>query len=303
MENALLSLSNELAAVVERFGPAVAAIHSHPRAASSGVLWRPGVIVTAEHALRRDDDVQVLTASGEQVKGEVAGRDPGTDIAVLKIPGLDGAAVEQFAAEARPGNLALAIGRSRSGALTASLGIVSSVHGPWQTWRGGRLDRHVRLDLTVYPGSSGGAVIDAAGGVIGIATAALSRMAPVAVPVETVNRVVDSILAHGTVARGFIGLGLQPIALPDHLKAKLNLEQSRGLIVVSVQPGGPAESGGAMIGDVLIELAGKQVGDTEDVQQALDSGSVGKKVEARVIRGGSPVDLQVTIGQRPPRSC
>ncbi len=303
MENPLLSFSNELAAVVERFGPAVFAIQSHPRAASSGVLWRPGLIVTAEHALRRDDDVHVITPLGEQVKAEVAGRDPGTDIAVLKIPENGGDVVEQFATEARPGNLALAIGRSRGGALTASLGVVSSVQGPWQTWRGGRLDRHVRLDLTVYPGSSGGAVIDAGGRVIGIATAALSRTAPVAVPLETVNRVVDSILAHGTVRRGFIGLGLQPIALPDHLKAKLNLQQSRGLIVVSVHPGGPAETAGAMIGDVLVELAGKPVGDTEDVQQALDSGSVGTNVAARVIRGGSPIDLQVTIGQRPRRSC
>src|SRR5207248_1508323 len=147
------------------------------------------------------------------------------------------------------GNLALALGRSRSGGLTASLGIVSSVNGPWQTWRGGRLDRYIRLDLSVYPGASGGAIIDATGQVMGIATPALSRTSPIAIPVETVNRVTETLLAHGTVPRGFIGVGLQPVALPDHLKSKLNLDQSTALIVVSVQPGGPAEQGGVMIGD------------------------------------------------------
>jgi S1-C subfamily serine protease len=146
-------------------------------------------------------------------------------------------------------------------------------------------------------------VIDAAGQAIGIATAALSRTAPIAIPVETVNRVTDSLLAHGTVPRGFIGVGLQPVALPDHLKAKLNLTHSSGLIVISVHPGGPAEQGGIMMGDLLLELAGKAVADTDDVQEALDSGSVGKAVPVRVVRGGTLVDLEIKVGQRPRRSC
>ena len=124
-----------------------------------------------------------------------------------------------------------------------------------------------------------------------------------AIPLETVNRVADSLLAHGTVPRGFIGVGLQPVALPDHLRSKLNIAQSSGLIVVSVQSGGPAEQGGIMIGDLLLELAGKSVTDTNDVQQALDAGSVGKSVPVRLIRGGTLVDAEVKPGQRPRRNC
>ncbi len=160
----------------------------------------------------------------------------------------------------------------------------------------------MRLDLSVYPGASGGAVIDASGNVLGIATVALSRTSPIAIPSETVNRITDSLLAHGTVNRGFIGVGLQPVGLPDHLRSKLNLTQDTGLIVVSVQPGGPAENGGVMIGDLLVELAGKAVADTDDVQAALEE-SVGKSVPVRVVRGGAGVNLDITVGVRPRRSC
>jgi S1-C subfamily serine protease len=303
LENSLLSFSNQLASIAEQSAPGIVAVHSHPRAAASGVHWRPGVIVTAEHALRRDDEVRIVTASGEELKAEIAGRDPGSDLAVLKVSGFDAPVAAQAAVgDAKAGNLVLALGRSRGGGLTASLGIVSSVNGPWQTWRGGRLDRYVRLDLSVYPGASGGPVIDAGGQAIGIATVALSRTSPIAIPVETVNRVTDSLLAHGTVPRGFIGVGLQPVALPDHLKSKLNLTQDTGLIVVSVHPSGPAESAGIMIGDLLVELAGKAVADTDDVQGALE-GSVGKSVPARVVRGGANVNLDITVGLRPHRSC
>ena len=304
MANPLLSLSNHLASIVEQTGPSIVFIDAHPRAGASGVHWRPGVIVTAEHGLRRDEDIHVAGASGEVLKAQLAGRDPGTDLAVLKVDGFNAPVANQATTgETQPGNLTLALGRSRNGGVTASLGIISNVSGAWQTWRGGQLDRHIRLDLSVYPGSSGGALVDADGKVIGIATAALSRSAPMAIPLETVNRVTDSLLAHGTVPRGFIGVGLQPVALPEHLKTKLNLAQSSGLIVVSVQPGGPAEQGGIMIGDLLLELAGKSVADTNDVQQALDSGSVGKPVPVRLIRGGALAAVQITVGQRPRRSC
>ncbi len=303
MENPLLSLSNQLAATVEQAGAAVVGINSNARSAASGVHWRPGVIVTAEHALRRDDEIRVTTASGEELKAELAGRDPGTDLAVLKVAGFNALTATTATGAIQAGSLALALGRSRINGLTASLGIVSSAGGPWQTWRGGRLERYIRLDLSVYPGAAGGAVVDASGQTIGIATVALSRTSPIAIPAETVNRVTDSLLAHGTVPRGFIGVGLQPVAIPDHLKTKLNLDQASGLIVVSVQTGGPAEQGGVMIGDILLELGGKEVSDTDDVQEALDSGSVGKTIPARVIRAGGLVSLEITVGQRPRRSC
>jgi S1-C subfamily serine protease len=139
--------------------------------------------------------------------------------------------------------------------------------------------------------------------VVGIATVALSRTSPIAIPNETVNRVAAALLAHGTVPRGYLGVGLQPVALPEHLRTRLNLSQETGLIIISVQPDGPADRGGVLMGDLLVELAGKPVADTDDVQVALDAGSVGKSVHARIIRAGAPVDLDITIGQRPGRSC
>ena len=303
MENPLLSLSTHLATLVEQAGPAVVAIDSS-RAGSSGVHWRPGIIVTAEHALRRDDDVRIVVGPGRETKAELAGRDPGTDLAILKVAGFDGpVAAQASASDLKTGNLALALGRSRNGNVTAAFGIVSNVSGAWQTWRGGRLDRYIRLDVAVYPGASGGAAIDAAGNVIGIATAALSRTSPITIPNETVERVVDAILAHGSVPRGYLGVGLQPVALPDHLRSKLNLAQQTGLMIVSVHGDGPADKGGVLMGDVLLELGGTAVADTDDVQVALDAGTVGKKIAAKVIRAGAPVELRITVGQRPGRRC
>jgi S1-C subfamily serine protease len=303
LENPLLSLSNHLAATVEQAGAAVVGINAHARSAASGVQWRPGVIVTAEHALRRDDEIRITTASGEELKAELVGRDPGTDLAVLKIAGWTAPVANPSANSPQAGSLALALGRSRINGLTASMGIVSSAGGPWQTWRGGRLERYIRLDLSVYHGASGGAVVDASGQTIGIATVALSRTSPIAIPAETVNRVTDSLLTHGTVPRGFIGVGLQPVAIPDHLKTKLNLDHASGLIVVSVQSGGPAEQAGVMLGDLMLDLGGRKVSDTDDVQEVLDAGSAGKTIPARLIRAGGLVSIEITVGQRPRRSC
>src|SRR5439155_13669507 len=157
------------------------------------------------------------------------------------------------------------------------LGIISACSGEWRTWRGGRLDNYLRLDLTLYPGSDGGAVVNTAGETIGIATSALSRIAGLAIPAATLDRVVDEILARGHVARGYLGVGLQPVELPDHHK---------GLIVLTVEQGGPAARAGLMIGGMLVSLGGTAVGDTDDIQAVLEGRAVGQAVEAGSLRGG-----------------
>ena len=177
--------------------------------------------------------------------------------------------------------------------MNATLGIISACSGEWRTWRGGRLDHYIRLDLTLYPGSDGGAVIDTAGQTIGVATSALSRIAGLAIPAVTIDRVVDEILARGRVARGYLGVGLQPVELPDHQK---------GLIVLSLEPGGPAATAGVLIGDILVKLGGKQVNDTDDIQLGLEGHAVGGKVELEVLRGGESRQVAVVIGERPRRS-
>jgi S1-C subfamily serine protease len=298
MEKALVALSNELAAAVEQAGRAVVAVHGRPRISSSGFVWSPGIVVTADHTLRRDDGIRVTLADGRTVPAEIAGRDGGTDLAVLKTetgdaPALDGGGQ----AELRPGNLALVVGRSKETGVTATLGVISSLSGPWHTWRGGRIDEFVRLDAGVYPGLSGGAVVDVNGRFVGLATLGLSRTSPLAIPVSTIRRVGTVLLEKGHVARGFLGVGLQPVGLPPHL----GIAATSGLIVLSVEPDAPAGQAGVGIGDVFVALDGKPVTDTDDVQAVLSAENVGKPVKASILRGGALIDLTITVGERPRR--
>src|SRR5579884_1602499 len=289
MGNELLNLSNELAGIVERAAPSVVAVHARPRFSSSGVFWRPGVIVTAEHTIRREEEITVTLPDGSSAAATLAGSDPGTDLAILKTE-FQGRTPPKLTAQPAPGHLALAIGRSENSGVNATLGIVSALGPEWRTWRGGRLDRYIRLDLTMYPGSSGGLVVNTAGEAVGIASSALSRIAGVAIPASTVDRVVEELLARGRVRRGYLGVGLQPVELPEHHK---------GLIVLSLEPDGPAAKAGVLIGDVLLSLGGRKVADTDDIQAALETRGVGEAIEAEVVRGGEARKIAITVGERP----
>src|SRR5579862_9403562 len=252
----LISLSNELASLVESSAAPVVAVHARPRFNSSGVHWSPGVVVTAEHTLRYDEDIFVATGAGEKLPAEVAGRDPGTDLAVLRVKDLTIPTAPRSEGSAhRPGNLIVAIGRNKDSA-NAGVGVISSLGGPSQTWRGGKLDQVIRLDLALHPAASGGAVVDASGKLIGIATPVLSRVAVFAVPNATVDRVLQALLAHGRVPQGYLGAGLQPIPLPEHLTKGLGLAIAGGLMTVSVDRDAPAGKAGLTIGDVVLELNG-----------------------------------------------
>jgi S1-C subfamily serine protease len=265
------------------------------------VHWSPEIVVTADHALRRDEGIRVTAPDGSSLSAELVGRDPGTDLAVLRVQGLGiPVAARDEKPVTTPGSVVLAVGRSKDSAV-AAFGVISNVSGPSQTWRGGRLDQVVRLDLALHPAGAGGAVAGAAGKLLGIATPALSRVSVFAIPLSTVTRVTDSLLAHGRVPRGYLGVGLQPIAIPEHLRSKLNPAVSTGLIAITVEPDGPAGRAGMSIGDVLLELGGRATPRTENVQEVLSSESVGKKVVARILRGGSPVELDITIAERPRR--
>ena len=292
MENELAVLSGRIAAVVEAAGGSVVAVHARPRFSSSGVIWRPGIIVTAEHTIRREEEITITLPDGSTRAATLAGTDAGTDLAVLKLSDAGGRPAGPAASGTRPGSLALNIGRSQNSGVNATFGVISAVSGSWRTWRGGRLDQYIRLDLTLYPGSSGGLVIDSSGATIGIATSVLSRIAGLAIPASTVNRVLDEILSRGRVSRGYLGVGLQPVQLSDHHKA---------LIVLSLEPGGPAAQAGVLIGDILLKLGGKPVSDTDDIQTALESHLVGQTVDAALLRGGDSKQIAITVGERPGR--
>jgi S1-C subfamily serine protease len=293
MSTQLAALSNELAAAVQQAERHVVAVHARPRFSSSGVLWKPGVVVTAEHTIRREEEIRVTLPDGNTVPATLAGADSGTDIAVLKVESPAGADAPRHTSAPAPGTLALALGRSEDSGVNASLGIISARSGEWRTWRGGQLDHYIRLDVNVFPTSDGGAVINTAGELIGIATTALSRIAGLAIPAVTIDRVAEQILTRGRVARGYLGVGLHPVELDDHHK---------GLIVLSLESSGPAAKAGILVGDIFVSLAGQSVNETEDLQAALESHAPGSTVEAEVLRGGASKKIAITVGERPRRS-
>jgi S1-C subfamily serine protease len=301
MASSLVSLSQELASVVERSAAAVVAVHARPRFNSSGVHWSPGVVVTAEHTLRQDESIVVSTGAGDELRAEVAGRDAGTDLAVLRVKDLTiPTASKSDDSGHRAGNLIVAVGRNRSSA-NAALGVISSLGGPSQTWRGGKLDQVIRLDLALHPVGSGGGVVNHSGELIGIATPVLSRAAVFAVPNVTVERVVQALLAHGRLPQGYLGAGLQPIRLPEHLTKSLGVPAAGGLMTVSVDQDAPAGKAGLTIGDVLLELNGQFVDRPEAVRGVLAE-SVGKTISARIMRGGKLVNLEIAVAERQGRN-
>jgi S1-C subfamily serine protease len=295
----LAALSDDLSAAVERAGRSVVAIHARRRIPSSGIVWRPGVIVTASHTLAREEDIGLTLPDSGTAPATLAGRDDATDLAVLRTEAAGLVAVERAEAAAlRAGNLVLALGRPGP-TITASLGLVSAVGGEWRTWQGGRIDRFVRLDLAIYDGFSGGPLVESGGRVLGLNTSGLARGMPLTIPGTTVDHVADQILAGGRLARGYLGLASQPVRLPDGLRKSLQLDGDFGLVVVNVEPGGPADRAGVLLGDILVALDGTPVSDPRDVLGALTPERVGRSLRARVLRGGQPTELSITVGQRP----
>jgi S1-C subfamily serine protease len=301
METNFAALSEELAGTVERAAGFLVAVHARPRITTSGIHWRDGFIVTADHGIQREEDIRVTLPNGDTVAAQLKGRDPGTDIAVLEVQTKIERTPETIA-QARPGELILVTGRHAENGPSASMGIVSLTGGPWRTWRGGRMDSLIRLDIGLYPGLSGGAVLNAKGQALGLATSGLTRYGAVTVTCATIDRVLGELVEHGQIRRGYLGVGLQPIQLPDHLKKQLGVQQHTALLLLSVEPGGPAHQTGLTIGDILLRVNQTDVTDVEDLQNALTADSIGQSHQVTFARGGEAQVISVTAGERPRRS-
>ena len=293
----LTALSDGMADAVEKIGRSVVQVNGRRRRPASGVVYAPDTVLTASHALEREEDLTVRTGDGRTLPARFLGRDPSSDLAVLKVEGLDVEAATPAEGAARVGQLALAVGSpGRGEGPRASLGVVSSVGGPMRTWRGTRLGRYIQTDATPYPGFSGGPLIDARGRVLGIMTTGLARGAALAIPAEIAWRVAGTIEERGSVKRGYLAILSQPVRLPEG--QRLGLTQRGGLLVVGVEDGSPAGRGGLMIGDIVATLDGQPVEDTEDLLVLLTGERVGREVEVKVIRGGELQTLQITVGER-----
>jgi serine protease Do len=303
MTTTLEALSNDLATAVDRASRAVVAIRARRRIPSSGIVWRPGVLVAADHTVQKDDDIAVALWDGTEIRARVAGRDAATDICILRV---DADAVQPASIDLtlpRVGQLALTVGRPGAEA-TASLGVVSAVGPEWRTARGGRIDRFVRLDVAVYDGFSGSPLVTAAGQVAGLCTSGLTRGSAIAIPAATVDRVVASLLASGGVTkRGFLGIGTQLVPLPEAIRERLQPIGGRvprsGLMIVAVQPGTSADRAGILLGDLLVGLGDEPIEDPRDVFAALGADAVGRDVSATIIRAGVPMTVTLTIDEHP----
>src|SRR5262245_15801665 len=297
MTNDLLStFSNQLADAVATASPSVVQVQGRRRPAS-GLVYADGVVLTTVRALGREDGLHVRRDDGQAFDAELAGWDPTTSLAVLRVAGLGSAAIAPSAGPARVGTLALAVARSWSNAVTASAGIVSVIGGPLPTGRRRAIDQVIRTTSPMHDGFAGGAFLDTSGGLIGIATAASIRGLGVVIPAAIAWKTAATVLEHGRLKRGYLGLAGQPVALPDSQKGSDGREQA--LLVVGVTAGSPAASAGLLVGDLLLEFDGHAVEAPEELLDLLLGDRVGKTVNLKVLRGGQAIDLPIAVGERP----
>jgi serine protease DegQ len=299
MENTetLSALSEGMADAVEKAGRTIVKVHGRRRHPGSGVVYAEDLVLTASHVLERDEDLSVETADGRTLPARFVGRDHSTDLAVLRVEGLGVEAATPAEGEARVGQISLAVASpGRGDGPRATFGIVSSVGGPIRTRRGPRLERYIQTDASPYPGLSGGPLVDVEGNVVGIMVAGWGRGTAFAVPADLAWRVAGTLQERGTVKRGYLGILSQPVRLPDG--GRLGLTQKGGLLVVGVEDGSPADRGGLMVGDIVATLDGQPVEDTDDLLVLLSGERVGRPVPVKVLRGGEPKDLDVTVGER-----
>ncbi len=300
MSAELIELSNALAQATERAAANVVAVHAEARGSASGIIWRTGIIVTAEHALRRDEEIHATLPDGRVVSATLAGRDPSTDLAVLKCAEAP-AAVPSFGdvASLKPGSITLVVGRTRVSGPVAALGVVSLVVPERRTWTGAALAPYIRLDVGLQPTAIGGAVVDPQGRIVGIATPRFARFGAIAIPAPAVDRVIDTLLKKGHIPQGYLGVGLQPVRLPEALRQSLQRTEKTAAIVLEVESESPAHKAGIVIGDILITLAGHPVARLEDVHSQLHGEAIGKPLSLKFVRGGVTQEVNIVVGERP----
>jgi len=293
------AISKHAGALAEQTGRAVVAIDAGHRVAASGVHWKPGVIVTASHLVRRGSEVDIILPDGKTVKGTVAGRDSSTDLAAVRHEGSAELAILPHASGAKFGELVLAVARSGRGELAASAGILARVGGAWQSWRGGQIDRLLRPDVRLYPGQSGSALVNGSGELLGVNSAILARESVITLPAETVDRVVRELLERGHIAQPYLGVAMQEVALPQEWLARAETDQAYGLLIVHVTPESPAQKAGIGLGDVIVTADAQPAQSVRHFHRLLTRKRAGEVLKLSMLRHGSALATDVTLGDRP----
>jgi S1-C subfamily serine protease len=296
--NVLADLSTQMANAVERAGRSTVLVNARQRFPASGIAIAADLVLTADHVVERDEDITIVTHDGTEAKAQVLGRDPATDIAVLRVSGATLEPASQASEAARVGQLILAIGRPSTSGPMASLGIVSAVVGPWRSGRGGMIEQVIRTDATPYPGFSGGPLVTADGAIVGMTTTGLANGPAIGIPIAIAAHLAQTLTQHGQLKRGYLGISSQPVRLPETTPAINATKPSVGLLLVHVEPNSPAASAGLLLGDVLVAMNGQIVESADDLQAFLSGDKVGQAQTVQIIRGGELRELSVTIGTR-----
>jgi S1-C subfamily serine protease len=288
MSTAIQDLSAALEGAVAQFAQSVVSVASH-RMQASGFVWRPGLVVTSDEGVAEEGEVRVTLPGGEEIAARIAGRDPGTAVALLRVERPDLPPVAMAAAVPAPGALVLAVG-AEDGAPTAALGAVAVSRGPWQSLRGGEIDARVELDVRLRGTAEGGLAVNAAGQAFGM-TVFAPRRRVLAIPTVTIGRVAAKLEAHGRIPRGYLGLALRPVTVAGG---------GSGIMVMNVDPGGPGAAADIHQGDVLVSWDGKPIGRLQPLLRSLGPDSVGRMLALELIRGGRSHQVQLKIAERPP---
>ena len=292
------NFSNDLAAAVERGGAGTVLVDARHRYPASGIAYAADLVLTADHVITRDDDLRIAIADKKSFAVTIAGRDPNSDLALLRLSekALTPAKVSETASKV--GQLVLALGRPSNEGVQASWGIITAIGGPARMGRGGLLEEYIQTETTSYPGFSGGPLVNTSGEVLGLNTSGLARGMALTIPVKFAWRIADALAKHGTVKRGYLGVRTQAVDIPESARKALKREQEHGLLVLWLEEKGPSEKSGLLVGDIIVAISGQPVGDPDDLFAALNGDVVGKSIAVEILRGGKPETLQVTVGER-----
>lgn len=294
----LSDFSDGLAAAVEKGGASTLLVDGRRRYPASGIAYAADLVLTADHVLTRDDNIDVVSADGKKLPATLAGRDPGSDLALLRLSDKVLTPAKTSGGLPKVGSLVLALGRPSTTGTQASWGIVIAIGGPTRTGRGGLLDEYIQTETVSYPGFSGGPLVNSEGEILGLNTSGLTHGTALTIPVKSAWRIADALAKHGTVKRGYLGVRTQTVGIPDSSRQNLKRKQDQGLLVIWLEDGGPAHKAGLMVGDILVGIDGKPVGDPDDLFGVLNTDTVGRAVPVEVLRGGNPETIQVTVAER-----
>jgi len=289
----LKDLSKEIEALVEKASQSVVRVDARRGRAGTGIVWDSGLVLTANHVVEQEEDIEVVV-DGKSAKASLVGRDPATDLALLKVEGLSAPAMPRAkVSDLKPGQIVLAIGRP--GSLKATFGTISAVSSSWRGWRGSEIEHLIQTNAPLYPGFSGGPLVDADGRAVGMNSWVFGRGDGRAIAMDVAERVVESLRADGRIKRPYLGIGTQQVPLPDAVKARV--KQDSGLLIVAVEPQSPADKAGLMQGDTLVAMDGTVTSNLEELYAGLRKLKVGASQTVKVVRAGEVKEIAVTVGE------